>query len=153
MDENAELATEEEVLAQYGTRDLKIARLREIERALNKMELEDENNDPTLLRAHVRLTRGVRMGCGALIGCLALLAWREGTIQGDFSTLKYVIGFLVLGAGVMVLRGLLYRPSIQGIHDAYAPHRTTAHYKGLIRQLDVLARSLSEDLRADEREE
>jgi hypothetical protein len=132
--------------ARHVKREDKIARLRQIERQLEKMELEDESNDPELLRGHIRLTRGVRMGCGALLGCAAALAAKAGHASGDSSKLKYLVIFLGAFALVMILRGLLYRPDVGRLQSAYRPHRGSAHYMALVEEMNGLARGLAEDL-------
>jgi hypothetical protein len=50
----------------------------------------------------------------------------------------------------MFLRGFLYRPDPKLIQEAYQPHRGTPEYRALVAEMDILARALSQDLRAED---
>lgn len=131
--------------AQYPTREAKIARLRQVERRLAAMELEDEQNDPDLIRGHIRLTRGWRSGWGVLVLCAAAMAARAAW---DGHGMAKPLAWLLAAAGaILTARGVLYRPDPQMIMAAYTPHRTTREYRELTREMESLARSLSLDLR------
>lgn len=137
-----------ELLKLYPTRETKIARIREVEKRLEKMELSDEENDPVLIEGHIRLTRAYRSGCGVFLLCMAALGARmalEGSTLGRF--LSIAGG---LGGAFMILRGLLYRPDPRAIQEAYRPYRGTPEYRELVDELDMLARALSHDLRVED---
>ena len=142
-----------ELLEQYVTREARIARIREIERSLSKMELEDESNDPVIIEAHIRLTRGVRMGCGVFLLCLGAMCLSVVMDpEGRHAWVKPLMGIFAVGGTVMVLRGLLYRPDPKLIEADYAPHRRTSGYRRLVDELEILARALAQDLRPEDEE-
>lgn len=135
-----------ELLERYPSRETKIARIRELERSLEKMEMEDEENDPMLIEGHIRLTRGYRMGCGVAFGLGALVCVRL-FIEGV--TWARVAAYLLAAVAIVTIaRGALYRPDPKLIQAAYRPHRNTPEYNELIEELDMLARALSHDLRS-----
>lgn len=137
-----------ELLERYPSREAKIGRIKEIERTLEKMELEDEQNDPVLIQGHIRLTQGYRIGCGVFVLCLAAMTWRA--VHDGHRGYAWLM-YLFLAAGVVTIaRGLLYRPDPQLIRAAYVPHRGSARYRALADQMDQLARALSQGLRAED---
>jgi hypothetical protein len=138
----------QELLRRYPTRETKIQRIREIEKKLEKMELDDEQNDPKLIEGHIRLTRGYRGGCGVFLLCLAAMSYRV-YIEEHLWARYLVLGFGLVGV-VMLLRAVLYRPDPKIIQAAYKPHRGTPEYRGLVDELDNLARALSQDLRSED---
>lgn len=140
----------QELFRRYPSRETKIQRIREIEKKLEKMETEDEHNDPKLIEGHIKLTRGYRGGCGVFLLCLALMSYRVYT--EDHAWARYLVfAFGVVGL-IMVMRALLYRPDPRMIQAAYKPHRGTPEYRRLVEELDHLARALSQDLRAEDQE-
>ena len=137
-----------ELLERYPSRETKIARIRELERSLEKMETEDDGNDPKLIEGHISLTRGYRMGCGVAFGLGALFCARlfmEGV--GWARVAAYLLAAVAM---VTIARGLLYRPDPKLIQAAYQPHRNTPQFNELIEELDMLARALSHDLRSED---
>ena len=136
------------LLDQFPSRQAKIARIREIEKALARLELEDEENDPELIRAHIGLTRGYRMGCGVFLLGVAAMGARvrlEGAGWGRLLMLTAGLAGLV-----MILRGWLYRPDPKVIEAGYTPHRGRPAYRALIHEMDVLARALAQDLQSQD---
>lgn len=150
-----ETSRDQELLDRYSTREMKLRRIREIERKLEKWEGEDEVNDPDIIRGHIGLTRGSNMGCGAFMFCCALACWsvwhggRSAEPPRYGWALALVITFSVLGAALL-LRGLLYRPDPQAIVASYEPYRMTAEYREIVEEMEILARALSQDLRAED---
>lgn len=139
-----------QLLELYPTRETKIARIREIEKKLVKMESEDEENDPTIIEGHIRFQRGFRSGCGVLLLCVAAMFERVYRLPNTGPATRVFAVLFAFVAAIMILRGILYRPDPKLIHDAYQPHRGTPEYRDLLHQLDVLARALSQDLQAED---
>ncbi len=137
-----------ELLRLFPTRETKIARIRQVEKALAKMEADDSENDPVLIEAHIRLTRGYRMGCGVFFLCLMALC-AKAYAEGLKWALWLVLAFATLAA-IMLFRGWIYRPDPKMIEAAYQPHHGTAEYQRLVEEMDLLARALSQDLRAED---
>lgn len=160
MSSDSSQPTPRELLRRHPTREARIARIREVEKSLEKMEMEDEHNDPTLIEGHIRLTRGYRQGCGVSLLCLSALSlamYRGGMFfaerrEGYPWAIVLVLVFGVAGL-LMFLRGLIYRPDPKIIEAAYEPHRGTPQYRSLVKELDHLARALSHDLRVEDEEE
>ncbi len=136
------------LLARFPTREAKIARIREIERALEKMERDDEDNDPVLIKGHIRLTRGYRIGCGAFLLCLFAMSLK--VYYDGHKGVRFFILVFGLAAFLMILRGFLYRPDPKLIQAAYKPHRGSPEYRALVDEMDTIARALSQDLRAED---
>lgn len=139
-----------ELLEEYATRKAKILRIREIERELEKMETDDEGNDPVLIRGNIRMIQGANAGCGVAMLCVAILSVR--VVLDGHGWAGALAGVCLIGGVVMILRGLLYRPDVKEVHESYVPHRTTARYRELVDHLEVLARALSQDLQAEDEE-
>jgi hypothetical protein len=63
-------------------------------------------------------------------------------------------GWLAGAAGaaalLMFLRGFLYRPDPKIIQAAYKPHRGSPGYRAMVEEMDILARALSQDLKAED---
>ena len=144
--------TAAQLLTLYPTREAKIARIKEIERKLSRMEAEDEGNDPVLIQGHISLKRGFRMGCGVFLICFALMCVQVmgSDVRGEHGWVKIPLFLSVLGAVVMILRGWLYRPDVELIHESYQPHRKTPEFRELIDHMEKLARALSQDLQPED---
>ncbi|MBI1785313.1 hypothetical protein HYR69_09235 [Candidatus Sumerlaeota bacterium] len=136
------------LLELYPTREAKIARIRAIEKSLEKMENDDEENDPVLIAGHIRLTRGIRMGCGVFFLCIVAMCLRVYHLGHHW--VGYLIALFGAAGLLMILRGILYRPDPKMIQEAYKPHRGTPEYRALVDEMDLLARALSQDLRAED---
>ncbi len=137
-----------ELLALYPTREMKIQRIREVEKRLSKMENEDEENDPTLVEGHIRLTRGTRMGCGVFLVCLAALCFRAAQFNYPFAKIPATLFAAI--AVMQLLRGWFYRPDPKLILESYKPHRGSSDYRALVSEMDQLARAISQDLHAED---
>ena len=136
------------VLANLDSREDILLRIREIERRLEKWEREDEENDVDLMEGHIRLTRGFRFGCGTALLCVALIALRV-VFEGHRWAAVVLTGFGLAGL-IMIVRGLLYRPSARMIVEAYTPHRTSDEYRLLVQELEILSRALAQDIVGDD---
>lgn len=137
-----------DILTRYPTREAKIARIRVVEKKLSKMESDDDENDPVLIKGHIKLTRGFRMGCGVfflLIMVMGLKIYFTGHAWG----MVMAVIFAIIGI-VLFLRGLLYLPDPKLIEEAYQPHRGTEEYRALVAEMDILARAISQDLQAED---
>lgn len=139
-----------QLLELYPTRETKITRIREVEKKLEKMESEDEENDPTIIEGHIRFKRGFRSGCGVLLLCVAAMFERVYRLPNTGSVTRIFAILFAFVAGIMILWGIFYRPDPKLIHDAYRPHRGTPEYRDLLHQLDILARALSQDIQAED---
>lgn len=137
-----------ELLEFYATREQKITRIKALEKAIEKMELEDEAFDPRLIEGHIRMNRGVRSGCGVLLLCGALMSFSVGRDGHRWAVYLAVI-FTVLGA-INILRGVLYRPDPKAIHENYVPKRGSKEYREKVHELSELAKALSQDLQAED---
>lgn len=148
MSETHHALTTRELIQRYPTREAKIGRIREIEKHLEKMEMDDEHNDPKLIEGHIRLTRSYRAGCGVLLLCLMAMSYRVSGDGHPWATgLAYFFG---IAGTLMILRGALYRPDPKLIEASYQPHRGTAEYRAVADELDLLARALSQDLKVED---
>lgn len=134
------------LLQLYPTRELKLARIGEIDKRLAKWEREDEENDPELIRGHIGLTRGFRLGCGTFFLCFTALS---GRVVWDGRRWAWFLVILSGLAGlIMIVRGLAYRPDPKLILASYDPHRAKNEYRDLMNEMETLSRALAQDLRA-----
>lgn len=137
-----------ELQLRYPTRDEKMARMREIEKKIGRMEMEDENNDPRLIEGHIRLQRGYRYGCGVIFFCIAIMSVTVVRDGHRWAAVPAIL-FFVIG-GLSVLTGFLFRPSVDRVYEAYTPHRKTPEYRELIEELGYLAKALAQDLQPED---
>lgn len=136
------------LLERYPLREERLERIKEIEKELVKADREDEENDPTLIEGNIRMQRGYRYGCGTLLLCFALMCY--SVLQdGHRWTLVPLVVFAFFGI-YLLIQGVSYRPSVEQIHDSYEPHRNKANYRGLVQELEMLARSIAQDLQAED---
>jgi hypothetical protein len=146
--DSAPYRTGRELLEAYPTREQKITRIRALEKAIEKMETEDEHFDPRLIEGHIRMNRGVRAGCGVLFLCGALMSF---TVARDgFRWAGYLAALLALIGVINVLRGVLYRPDVKYIQANYKPKRGSKEYREKVEELSQLAQALSQDLQAED---
>jgi len=139
---------EKSLLTEFATREAKITRIRAIEKALENMELEDEENDPEIIRGHIRLTRGTRFGCATFFACLAVMSIRVVIAGHNWAVWLAIVSGM---AGVMMfMRGFFYRPDPMMIQSAYKPHHGSLGYRALVAEMDILARALSQGLKAED---
>lgn len=136
------------LLERYPTREEKLLRIKELEKLIAKMDMEDENFDPVLIEGHIRMNRGVRAGCGVLLLCGALMSF--SVARDGFRWAAWLAAILTLVGVINLLRGALYRPDARQIRANYKPKRGTKEYRGLVEELSELARALAQDLRAED---
>jgi hypothetical protein len=137
-----------DLLEAYPTREQKITRIRALEKAIEKMETEDENFDPVLIEGHIKMNRGVRMGCGVLLLCGALMSFSVG--RDGFRWAVYLAVVLTVMGAINILRGALYRPDVKYIQENYKPKRGSKEYREKVQELSELAQALSQDLQAED---
>lgn len=136
------------LLQLHVTRESKITRIRAIEKALENMELEDEENDPVIIRGHIRLTRGTRFGCAVMFACFAIMSLRVVIAGHNWAVWLAIVSGI---AGMMMfMRGFFYRPDPMMIQAAYKPHHGSLGYRALVAEMDILARALSQGLKAED---
>lgn len=136
------------LLQLHPTREAKITRIRAIEKSLENMELEDEENDPEIIRGHIRLTRGVRFGCAVFFACFAIMSIR--VVFTGHAWAAWLAMISAVAGLLMFARGFFYRPDPKMIQAAYKPHRGSLGYRALVEEMDILARALSQDLKAED---
>jgi hypothetical protein len=140
--------TGRELLERYPSREMKLTRIKALERAIEKMESEDEAFDPVLIEGHIRMNRGVRAGCGVLMLCAALMSF---SVAGDgHKWAVYLAVTLTLLGAINILRGLLFKPDPKAIRENYKPKRGTRDYREKVQELGELAQALSQDLEAED---
>ena len=70
----------------------------------------------------------------------------------DHGWARYVAAVFIFGGAIMFLRGILYRPDEQLIHESYIHNRTKPEFRDVVDELDTLARALAQDLKTEDYE-